>query len=45
MSLLERHEVLRGGHEANRDWWYSTKLGLAIAGALVAPYAVHATLL
>ena len=42
---MERHEVLRGGREVNRDWWYSTKLGLVVAGALVAAYAVHATLL
>lgn len=43
--MLERHEVLRSGRKVDRDWWYSTKLGLVIAGALVAAYVVHATIL
>ena len=43
--MLERHEVLRSGRKVDRDWWYSTKLGMVIAAALVAAYVVHATLL
>ena len=45
VKVLERHEVLRSGRKVDRDWWPSTKLGLVIAGALVAACAVHPALL
>ncbi|MCY4214453.1 MAG: hypothetical protein OXF68_12600 [Gammaproteobacteria bacterium] len=42
--MLERHEVLRSGRKVDRNWWYSTKLGMVVLTALVAAYVVHATL-
>lgn len=43
--MLERHVVLRSGRKADRQWWYSTKLGTVIVTALAAAYVVHTTLL
>ena len=43
--MLERHEVLRGGRNVDRNWWYSAKLGMVVLTALAAAYVVHATLL
>lgn len=39
--MLQRHDVLPGGLKADRDWWRSTKLGILVAAALAAAYAVH----
>ena len=39
--MLERHEFLSSGMKVDKDWWYATKLGTWIVGALVAAYVVH----
>ena len=43
--MFERHVVLRSGRKADRNWWYSAKLGMVVLTALAAAYVVHATLL
>ncbi len=43
--MFERHEILPSGRKADRDWWFATKLGAMIVGALVAAYVVHVTVL
>ena len=39
--MLQRHDNLPGGLKVDRDWWHAAKLGIAVAVALVAAYAVH----
>ena len=39
--MLQRHETLPSGLRMDRDWWHATKLGIVIAAALAAAYAVH----
>ena len=39
--MLQRHIVLRSGLKLDRDWWHATKLGIVVAVALIAAYAVH----
>ena len=39
--MLQRHVILPTGLKVDRDWWHATKLGIAVAVALVAAYAVH----
>ena len=43
--MLQRHETLRSGRRADRNWWYATELGMVVLIALAAAYVVHATLL
>ena len=40
-TMLQRHDILPGGLKVDRDWWHAAKLGIAVAVALVAAYAVH----
>lgn len=38
--MLRRHIVLPSGLKVDRDWWRSTKLGIAVAVALLAAYSL-----
>ena len=43
--MLERHVILRSGLKFDRPWWYAIKPVAVIVVAMVAAYAVNATLL
>ena len=44
-NVFERHEIMPSGRKEDRDWWFATKLGAVVIGAMVAAYVVHVTLL